>query len=500
MGAMIGSSASQSRPEWAERIGLYPVGQSDPFADEIHRLQSVRLTPEEMETIRSEFPEWEVHPGLLNDFFSVCYQSLQLKFDAKEFESRGQFLFDRDLVPHEVDPDCLTQSSNRTYLLHVDRYADPRWEGNFQGAILLVPGTGSYGGNYIKFAQAMASLKGYIVYVIDPIYHGRSHGHKIVKKAIGAKGIAVSLPHAISEEGDWSFDAAFEEGWEETEPAILDVSHFVTNVQAVGRRIAQREAENLAHLNDPILSLQPASRPQGWFGKSANQLTHVTLIGTSQGGETAFWASDPRVTGQGAQAAYGILYPFDSVICHNVYNSAYTAPRSKMRLLRSGVMGGFASWWVSDKDSLWQATDWSDYYDGVALFLRAADRWVRWRYEMNSYQNLLRYGIAHRKTLPHMRIPLLVAVGKNDLLYDSDHQARKTIQDLFGRLKRDAMEWETMKALEYQTPQGTNGHQLLVHHTLPFMDMVDAWIRFRRAGPAGSFDYDPAIWKEIWKD
>jgi hypothetical protein len=57
-----------------------------------------------------------------------------------------------------------------------------------------------------------------------------------------------------------------------------------------------------------------------------------------------------------------------------------------------------------------------------------------------------------------------------------------------------------MKALEYQTPQGTNGHQLLVHHTLPFMDMVDAWIRFRRAGPAGSFDYDPAIWKEIWKD
>jgi len=168
-------------PEWVRMISGYPVGQSDPFSDEVHRLQSLRLYANEREVIARDFPGWPAEPTLLADLFPRCYQSLQLKFDAHEFEERGFFDFERDFEPHVVDPSCITKS-NRTYSLHVDRYADPRYEGKYNGAILLIPGTGSYGGNYIKFALTMASLKGYIVYVLDLLHHGRSHGHKLIGK------------------------------------------------------------------------------------------------------------------------------------------------------------------------------------------------------------------------------------------------------------------------------------------------------------------------------
>jgi len=481
------------RPDWVEQVGAYPVGQTDPFSDTIHRLQVLKLFSYEREDIQRDFPGWDSGPTLLADLFPHCYESLQLRFDPHEFEERGRFLFARDFEPHQVDPNAVLKT-NQTYSLHIDRYADPRYEGRYSGAILLVPGTGSYGGNYVKFALSMAALKGYIVYAIDPLYHGRSHGHKLIRKSVEGEGTGVSLPKAIGEDGNWNFLASLEPGWEEVHPGKVNLSHFVTNIQAVGRRIAKREEKNLAHLNDAILALPPEQRSETWFGKPVNSLTHVTLIGTSQGGETAFWSADPRATGQGEQAAYGILYPFDSVICHDIYNSAFTAPQKRMKMLRSSLAGGLCARIMADRDSLWENADWTKYYDGVSLFLRAADRWVRWRYDMEGYQALLRYGKAHRDTLPQMRLPLLVSIGKNDRLYPNDRDAQDLVMKLFKELQRvpgDQSAW----FLQFQTPPGMNGHQLLVHHTFPFVDLVDEWIRYRRGGPDGFFNYDPDLWQ-----
>ena len=492
--AVFGAGAPE-RPLWADSIEEYPVGQTDPFADPIHRLQVLKLYTNEQEVIARDFPGWDSGPTLLIDFFPHCYQSLQLKFDPHDFEEHGLFRFSRDFEPHEVDPDSVLKS-NRTYSIHLDRYADPRYEGKYAGAILLIPGTGSYGGNYLKFALSMACLKGYIVYVMDPIYHGRSHGHKEIRKRVGAKGTGVFLSRAISEEGSWQFSAALEPGWEEVDPCTFDLDHFVRNILSVGRRIAHREEGNLAHLNDDVLSLSPELRSEEWYGKPANMLTNVTLIGTSQGGETAFWSADPRATGRGQEAAFGILYPFDSVICHDVYNSAYTAPQKRMRLLRSDLMGGLSAKIMENRTSLWENADWTKYYDGLALFFRAADRWVRWRYDIEAYQKLLRFGEDHRNTLPQMKIPVLVAIGRDDLLYPGDWHARGVVKKLFKELKRDPGV-DSLVYLQYQTPSQTNGHQLLVHHTFPFADIVDKWIRYRRAGPGNVLDFDTDLWKRV---
>lgn len=341
MALWIFPSFSEDRPEWVLQIKGYPVGQTDPFEDEVHRLQVMKLSSEEQEVIHRRFPDWQVDAGLLASFFTPCYQSLQLTFDPHDFEERGLLKFAKAFTPHEVDPSTLV-SSCRTYSIHVDRYADPRWEGNYSGAILLVPGTGSYGGNYMKFCQVMASLKGYIVYVVDLLYHGRSHGHKLISRDPEGEGVAVYLKHAIGEDGAWHFSNALESGWAERDSCEVNMTRNVTVIQAVGRRIAQIERDNLKHLDAEVLSKPPENRAEEWFGKPVNFLTHVTLIGTSQGGETAFWSADPRATRKGREASDYYL-PFDSVICHNVYNTAYTAPQSKMRLLRSSFPGGFWS-------------------------------------------------------------------------------------------------------------------------------------------------------------
>ncbi len=485
---------ADDRPEWVTQIKGYPVGQSDPFEDEIHRLQILKLSSYEREEIIRKFPDWQVDASLLADFFPHCYQSLQLTFDPHEFEERGLFKFARTFSPHEVDPKTLF-SSCRTYSIHVDRYADPRWEGKYSGAVLLVPGTGSYGGNYIKFCQVMASLKGYIVYVVDLIYHGRSHGHKLVARAPEGEGVAVYLRNAIGKDGAWHFTNALESGWEERESCQVNMTRNVTVIQAVGRRIAQAEKENLKHLDAEVLSKPPENRGEEWFGKPVNTLTHVTLIGTSQGGETAFWSADPRATRKGRESTDYYL-PFDSVICHNVYNTAYTAPQSRMRLLRSRFPGGFLVGMLDEKDSLWANTDWTQLYEGTALFLRAADRWVRWRYRMEDYRNLLRFGLDHRESLPEMKLPVLVAIGSHDLLYSNDEKARELVGSLFDRLGRDPT-GESLWHLEFNTPPGTNGHQLLVHHALEMAEMADAWIRYRRGGPGSSFQYESGTWIRV---
>lgn len=493
---LIGSSASsEEKPAWVSLIEDYPVGQTDPFLDDLHLLQTTKLTVEEQEKIKIGFPDWPVNPALLATFFGPCYQSLQLRFDPHDYEEIGMFQFEKKFVEHDLTRVSPTQNC-RTYSIHLDRYADPRWEGKYSGAILLVPGTGSYGGNYVKFALAMASLKGYIVYVVDLIFHGRSHGHKVISRNPDGDGTAVFLNKAIGQDGAWHMENSLEAGWEEDEACALDMNKNVTVIQAVGRRIAQIEKDKLKHLDAEVLSKPTETRQKEWYGKSVNTLTHVTLIGTSQGGETAFWSADPRGTGQGEQAAYGIYLPFDSVICHNVYNTAYTAPQGKMRLLRSGFPGGFLVNLMRSKDSLWNNTDWTRLYDGVALFLRAADRWVRWRYDLEAYRNLLRYGTDHQETLAQMRIPILVLIGSDDKLYSSEEQSHHLVKKLFDELHRDPI-GESLWHLEYRTPIDTNGHQLLVHHSLPTADLVDAWIRYRRGGPGSSFKYESGTWLRI---
>jgi pimeloyl-ACP methyl ester carboxylesterase len=454
----------------------------------------VKLTQDERELIQQRFPDWEVTPDLLDQCFSPCYQSLQLKFDPYDYEERQQLSFGKGFVPHEINP----KSSNsvcRTYSIHVDRYADPRWEGNYSGAILLVPGTGSYGGNYLKFCLTMASLKGYVVYVLDPIFHGRSHGHKLVSRNPNGDGVAVFLNRAISKDGNWYFTNGLEAGWEEKDPCQVDMTRNITVIQAIGRRIAYLERTNLEHLNAEVLSKPAENRAVEWFGKSVNALTHVTLIGTSQGGETAFWSADPRATGQGGQAAYGIYLPFDSVICHNVYHTAYTAPQGKMRFLRSGL-GGVLAGVMEGHDSLWSNTDWTKLYDPTALFIRACDRWVRWRYDLEAFRNLLRFGRDHRDTLHQMRVPVLVAIGTGDRLYSSDKQTRNLVANLFEKMQRDPT-GESLWHLEYLTPENTNGHQLLVNHTLRMADLTDGWIRYRRGGPGSSFQYESGTWRRV---
>lgn len=494
-GSQIRIPLAQGQPEWFKQVGNYPVGQSDPFDDIVHRLQITRLTSEEVGVIERSFPGWDASPELFAQFFPYCYESLQLKFDPHEYEERGVFVFDKDLVLHSVNPRAQSMG-NRTYSIHVDRYADPRYQGKYQGAILVVPGTGSYGGNYVKFALTMASLKGYIVYLVDNLGHGRSHGHKMIQKATDGDGTGLFLERAISPEGKWNLESGFDPGWRELEACAIDMGTSVAVIQAVGRRIAFRERENLKHLNDQVLSLPEEKRSPSWFGKNVNELTHVTLLGTSQGGETAFWSADPRTTGQGGQAAFGIFLPFDSVICHNIYNTAYTAPQPRMRLLRSNFPGNLILDIVDDKDSLWLNADWSKFYGGSALFLRACDRWVRWRYDMVAYRSLLKFGEDHRDTLAQMGLPLLVSLGTNDLLYESDNKARGLVRDLFYRLPRDPA-GESLWFLEYQTPAGTNGHQLLVHHTFPFADVVDGWIKYRRGGPGSTYKYPSGLWQRV---
>ncbi len=491
----IGGDTENPANAWVEWVDGYPVGQTDPFSHDLHRMQSLRLTSSDLESLAKGFPEWGNDPALLVDLFPHVYQSLQLKFDPHSFEERRVFVFDKAFEPHLLEG-LEPKGSARTYSIHVDRYADPRYEGKYSGAILLVPGTGSYGGNYIKFALAMASLKGYIVYVPDLLYHGRSHGHKVIARNPEGEGTGVFLKKAISAEGEWRFENALEPDWEERESCPLKMGYNVTVIQSIGRRIAQFERENLKHLDSEILTKPTEQRDEIWYGKPTNSLTHVTLIGTSQGGETAFWAADPRGTGQGGQAAYGIFLPFDSVICHDIYNTAETAPQSKMRWLRSGFPGGLIAGWMEGRDSLWQNADWRNYYDGVALFLRACDRWVRWRYDMEAYRDLLRYGRDHHNTLPQMEIPILVAIGRNDRLYSDDKRAKVLVADLFEELERDPA-GESLWHLQFDTPENTNGHQLLVHHSLPFVEMADAWIRYRRGGPGSSFQYSSGEWKRI---
>lgn len=489
------STQAGDKPDWVEMIKAYPVGQTDPFEDEIHLLQVVKLTAEERSEVERNFPGWGSDPGLLADFFHPCYQSLQLKFDPHEYEERGFFLFEKKFVPHVVEP-LGPNCGCHTYSIHVDRYADPRYESKYAGAILLIPGTGSYGGNYVKFALTMACFKGYIVYVVDPPFHGRSHGHKAITRNPNANGTGVFLKRAISKEGGWQFAEALEGGWEEKDPCQMNMNNNVTVIQAVGRRVAQAERENLKHLDNEVLSKPAENRAEEWYGKSVNTLTHVTLIGTSQGGETAFWAADPRGTGQGGQAAYGIYLPFDSVICHNLYNTAYTAPQSRMRLLRSSFPGSILLSFIKDKDSLWRNTDWTRLYEEIPLFIRAADHWVRWRYDMDCYRNLLRYGTDHRDTMPQMKIPILVANGRHDRLYTSDHQAKELVREVFEKLRRDPV-GESLWNLEYLTPEGEGGHQLVVQYPLEFAGMADAWIRYRRSGPGSSFRYESGTWQRV---
>src|SRR5690606_30911115 len=127
---------------------------------------------------------------------------------------------------------------------------------------------------------------------------------------------------------------------------------------------------------------------------------------------------------------------------------------------RSAALGGVSAFFMKNKDSLWENADWSQYYEGTALFLRAADRWVRWRYDMDAYQDLLRYGISHRDTLYQNKLPILVAIGQRDRLYPSDNAGVRIVNKLFEGLERGENREETLFHLEFLTPPGENGHQL----------------------------------------
>ncbi len=483
---------AKDRPVWVEAIELYPVGQTDPFTNEIHRLQVLKLSEQEQFQIGQIDPIANPDEYFLADRYEDCYQSLQLMFDRHEFEERGRYRFEKDFVPHDLSQ-IAPSGNNRTYSIHIDRYADDRWQGEYSGAILLIPGTGSYGGNYMKFSLSMAVLKGYIVYVLDPPSHGRSHGHKLITQNEDADGTGVYLERAIGGDGRWALENALEPEWEEIHDTDFSLRHIITSVQAIGRRIAKREEEKLRHLDDIYRTLPPEMRDIGWFGKPIEELTHVTLMGTSQGGETAFWAADPRTTGQGQGGAYNIFYPFDSAICHDIYNSAYDAPQAKMRILRSGMGGPIVSSIMEGKDSLWANGDWTKYYEGNSLFFRASDRWVRWRYDLNDYRDLLKFGEEYREFIPNMKIPVLVAIAKRDLLYSSDGHARNLVKKLFNKIGRSTS--DTLWHLEYNTPPGRLGHQLLVNYTFDFLGLVDDWIRYRSQGPGSDFDYDSNLWE-----
>lgn len=492
LGAVIPVHAD--RPVWVESIELYPVGQTDPFTNELHRLQILRLTNAERAQVEAISPGSNPDEYFLADRFTECYESLQLKFDRHEYEERSRFKFETDFEPHDVSS-LAPQGNNRTYSIHIDRYADKNWEGRYAGAILLVPGTGSYGGNYLMFGMAMSVLKGYIVYVVDAPSHGRSHLHKLIAKDPESKGTGVFLERAVSQDGRWVFENALEPGWVEVGDTDFSLEQIVTCIQAIGRRIVKREEANLKHLNDAYRALEPERRDVGWFGKPVEEMTHLTLMGTSQGGETAFWSADPRTTGQGRTGAYSVFFPFDSVICHNIYNSAFDAPQTKMRLLRSGLGAPIVATVLDGKDSLWANGDWTQYYEGNSLFFRAADRWVRWRYNMSDYRDLLKFGEKYRDFIPNTEIPVLVAIAQNDLLYSSDGHARKLVKKLFQSIGRPTS--DTLWHLEFKTPPGRLGHQLLVNFTFDFIEAADAWIKYRAGGPGSNFEYDPDLWSRI---
>jgi pimeloyl-ACP methyl ester carboxylesterase len=487
------SPAPAEEINWINSIRQYPVGQSDPFTDELHRLQATHLTQVDLQYLATHFPEASTDEAQLFKVFDGYYQSLALGFDPLEYEESGLMVFNRNYEAdnlEELSPD----GSERTYRIHLDRYADPSWDNRYRGSVLLIPGTGSYGGNYIRFCLALAR-KGYIVYTIDLPGHGRSHLHKIIRRSPEGVGTGVFLTRGISKSGEWQFDAALEEGWEEVAPCRIKPEEYINTIQAIGRRIVIWEKENLAHLAYPIPETENEEQIQTWYGKSISQLTHLTLIGTSQGGETAFWSADPRATGKGQEAFSDILYPFDSVICHDVYGTSFTAPQSGMRWLRSGFTGSMIEHLFWRRDSLWRLTDWQQYYDLVPLFVRASDRWVRWRYPLDDYRGLLRFGEKYAANLPHMKIPVLVVIGKGDLLYPDDQTCHRLVATLFKKMERPTP-GDSLWYVQYQTPPGTHPHQLLVSHTLPMVDLVDGWIGYRHQGPGSRFDIDPAVWQQ----
>ncbi|NUP92027.1 MAG: hypothetical protein HUU36_04165, partial [Candidatus Omnitrophica bacterium] len=87
---LIGTPAfSKERAGWVGLIDDYPVGQTDPFTDDLHLLQTTKLTSSERERIQKDFPNWQVDPALLATFFGPCYQSLQLRFDPHDYEEIG---------------------------------------------------------------------------------------------------------------------------------------------------------------------------------------------------------------------------------------------------------------------------------------------------------------------------------------------------------------------------------------------------------------------------
>ena len=114
---------------------------------------------------------------------------------------------------------------------------------------------------------------------------------------------------------------------------------------------------------------------------------------------------------------------------------------------------------------------------------------------MNDYRALLKFGENYREFIPNMRIPVLVAIGKRDLLYSSDGHARNLVKKLFDKIDRPTS--DTPWHLEYETPPGRLGHQLLVNYAFDFLDLTDSWIQYRMRGPGSDFDYNHSLWNRI---
>lgn len=171
---------------------------------------------------------------------------------------------------------------------------------------------------------------------------------------------------------------------------------------------------------------------------------NIGLIGTSQGGEIAFYTAlkDERVK---------------SVVCHNILLSSEFSLNLKVKLLKSPICSIIPNFYFP----LEKAFNWENAYkDPEFLDKKRNDPFAVWYYKFKSYRSVFTY--KPEKPIDGMTTPVLIAVGEYDQLVSSKH-----CKKVYDRLKCPK---------DFYLMQDA-GHQLLIDYADRFVPVVETWFK-----------------------
>lgn len=174
----------------------------------------------------------------------------------------------------------------------------------------------------------------------------------------------------------------------------------------------------------------------------------IGLVGTSQGGELAFYAAlaDKRVK---------------SLICHNLLLSHKFPINFKVKFLQSKICNLLCNLIADFSFPLEWAFKWKYAYNSVEFLQeKRNDPLVVWHYKFKSYRTIFTYN--PNLSISEMKTPVLVAVGENDKLVPLEH-CKKAY---------DALTCQK----EFYVMPGAK-HQLLIDYSDRFVPIVDCWFK-----------------------